>query len=97
MRLIRHGGLGLALLLLAALGALWYFDRPLRSATGFVSRTICSGVFVSGVSAQQMYAQALKPIAGLRDLDRVIRYEVDEVRREVRASLAGAYERRAYQ
>jgi CubicO group peptidase (beta-lactamase class C family) len=82
-------------LLLAALAALAYLDRPLRSATGYVSRTLCSGVFVSGLSAEQVYARTLKPMAGLRDLHRIIRYQVDEDRREVRTSLAGAYERRA--
>lgn len=87
--------LATAIVVSVGAGLLLYLDRPLRSATGFISRTLCSGVFVSGLSPDQVYTQTLKPFAGIRDLDWAIRYEISIDRHETKASLMGAFERRA--
>lgn len=86
-------GMFLAILVSAAVAGFIYLVQPLRSVTGFISRTLCSGVFVSGLGPDHVYAQTLKPMAGIRDLDRAIRFKIEKG--EVRASLGGAFERRA--
>lgn len=88
-------GLAAAASVSAVLAGLIYLDRPLRALTGFLSHSLCSGVFVSGLSADKVYAEMLKPMAGVSDLAWAIRYEIGKERREAKASLMGFYERRA--
>ena len=54
--------LALALLLGGLAWQAFHFD-PARSATGFVSHTLCSGAFVSGLNPGGAYADTLKPMA----------------------------------
>ncbi|MBI3374352.1 MAG: serine hydrolase [Betaproteobacteria bacterium] len=87
--------IGTAIVAACAAAPVIYLYRPLQSATGFISHTLCSGAFVSGLNSDQVYAQTLKPIPGVADLDWAIRYEVDKDRRHVRTIVAGAFESRA--
>jgi CubicO group peptidase (beta-lactamase class C family) len=77
-------------------GAIWgviHFDAsPLRAVTGFVSHTLCSGAFVSGLNPDQVYADTLKPMAGIEKINPAIAYEVDLVHHEVKTRLVGLFE-----
>jgi hypothetical protein len=70
-------------------------DGALRVATGFVSHTLCSETFVSGLAPGQVYAETLQPYPGFRWVAWAFRYTIDSNRREVRTTLAGAFESRA--
>ena len=66
-------------------------DRALRTATGFVSHTLCSTRFVSGLDPAQVYAETIRPMPGFAAFAWALRYDVDASRREVRASVAGGF------
>jgi CubicO group peptidase (beta-lactamase class C family) len=53
----------------------------------FASHQLCSAVFVAGLDPAEYYHQAIEPRFG--PVGRLIRYEIDRERREVRVSLAG--------
>ena len=70
----------------------FHFDPfPARAATGFVSHTLCSGTFVSGLNPDRVYADTLKPMAGIEKMGSALRYDVDTTRREVKGSLFGLF------
>jgi CubicO group peptidase (beta-lactamase class C family) len=76
----------------------WFFvhlSRGIRVGTGLVSQTLCSGVFVSGVDPDQLYAEAIQPIPGQTRLAKRLHYEIDRKGRQVIATWAGAFESRA--
>ena len=54
-----------AMLLCAAVWFVPRATRGIRIGTGVVSHTLCSGVFVSGLDPDQLFAEALKPNPGL--------------------------------
>jgi CubicO group peptidase (beta-lactamase class C family) len=87
--------LAIGALVSIAIAGLLYRGQELRAATGFISHTLCSGVFVSGLGAEQVYAKTVQPLVGLQDLDWAIRYQVNKQRREVKASFRGIFERNA--
>jgi len=66
-----------------------------RVALGIVGHTLCSDTFVAGLDPEQTFAETFRSMPGTRRLAPLIRYRVDRTRREVTASLAGAFERRA--
>jgi CubicO group peptidase (beta-lactamase class C family) len=70
-------------------------DSVLRIATGVISHTLCSEVFVSGLDAGTVYATDLKQRPGMRWVDWAVRYHVDTARQQVRATIAGDFESRA--
>src|ERR1700678_301254 len=77
---------------------IWFFahlGRGIRVGTGLVSQTLCSGVFVSGVDPDQLYAEAIKPIPGQTRLAKRLRYEIDRKGRQVIATWAGSFEGRS--
>lgn len=80
---------------LAAAGAAFRPDRAVRVLSGFVSHTLCSNVFVSGLPPDTVYAEVVKPLPVVRFLSGAIRYRIDRTRREVRTTLAGTFESRA--
>ena len=84
-----------AILVSVVAARLVYLDKPLRAGMGFISHGLCSGVFVSGLNPDQVYAQTLKPFEGISGLEWAIRYEISRTRLETKASLGGAYERLA--
>ena len=69
--------------------------RGIRVGTGVVSQTLCSGVFVSGLDPDLLYAEAVKPIPGQTLLAKRLRYNVDRKARQVTATWAGAFQSRA--
>src|SRR5579872_5906692 len=83
-----------AVLLFAGFGV-FRPDRALDVASGYVSHSLCSGVFVSGLEPQQIRNEQLLPITGIRLLDWAIRYKIDRQRREVTTKVAGMYMSRA--
>lgn len=70
-------------------------DRALRVVTSLTSHTLCSAVFVSGLDPNQVYAETIEPIAGIRLISWAVRYRVDSAHRQVRTTLAGGFESRA--
>ncbi|MGB2632880.1 MAG: serine hydrolase [Candidatus Acidiferrum sp.] len=84
---------------LVLLGAAGWFvlraGRGIRVGTAVVSKTLCSGVFVSGVDPDVLYAEAVKPIPGQTQLAKRLKYTVDRVGRQVTASWWGGFESRA--
>jgi CubicO group peptidase (beta-lactamase class C family) len=69
--------------------------RGIRVGTAVVSKTLCSGAFVSKVDPDQLYAEAVKPIPGQRALAKRLRYTIDRAKREVTATWAGGFASRA--
>jgi CubicO group peptidase (beta-lactamase class C family) len=78
----------------AALTVPWPRDAA-RVATGFVSRILCSDVFVSGLDPDQVYRETLEAMPGVTAIDWAVDYKVDRVRREVTTSLLGLAKSRA--
>ena len=70
-------------------------DRALQTGIGTVAHDLCSETFVSGLDPDQTFAESLRPRPGLRWIAPTLRYTVERERREVRASLAGAWPIRA--
>lgn len=64
-------------------------------ATGLVSHTLCSDAFVSGLDPDQVAAEMLPGMPGIRSLLPLLRPHVDRTRREVSASVAGLFTSRA--
>jgi CubicO group peptidase (beta-lactamase class C family) len=69
--------------------------RPFHVLTSFLSRELCSAVFVSGLDPDQDYAEHHLPRPGMRWLNWAIRYEVDRSKREVSASVLGLFRNRS--
>ncbi len=69
--------------------------RGIRVGTAVVSKMLCSGVFVSGLDPDLLYAEAVKPIPGQTLLAKRLRYKVDRTARQVTATWAGAFQSRA--
>ena len=67
-------------------------EFPPSAFTAFVSRTICSGTFVSGLTPNQVYADTIRPMRGVEQINWALRYGVDLSSHEVRASLGGLFE-----
>jgi CubicO group peptidase (beta-lactamase class C family) len=67
----------------------------IRVGTAVVSQTLCSGVFVSGLDPDQLYAEAIKPNPGQTRLAKRLIYNVDREKREVSATWAGTFESRS--
>jgi CubicO group peptidase (beta-lactamase class C family) len=63
--------------------------------TGSVSHAVCDAVFVSHLDPMQVYAEEELPANGMRWIDWALHFEIDHTRREVRATLAGAFGSRA--
>ena len=82
--------------MIAGAGIVFRPDRAIRVATGFVSHTLCSGAFVSGLNPDEVYPRGGEAHArhGSGRLGRSD-YTVDTTRREVRTTLAGAFASRA--
>ncbi|WP_063893873.1 serine hydrolase domain-containing protein [Burkholderia ubonensis] len=70
-------------------------DYAARVATGTTAHDICSETFVSGQQPDTIFAETLASRPGLNLIAPLISYRVDRSRREVSASLAGAFTSRA--
>jgi CubicO group peptidase (beta-lactamase class C family) len=69
--------------------------RGIRVGTAVVSKTLCSGAFVSGVDPDVLYAEAVKPIPGQTRLARHLKYNVYRQARQVTATWWGGFQSRA--
>lgn len=91
------------LLVLGATGAVlcasaWFVVRAargIRVGTAVVSHTLCSGVFVSGLDPDLLYAEAVKPIPGQDMLAKRLKYDVERPGRQVVVTWAGIFRSRA--
>jgi CubicO group peptidase (beta-lactamase class C family) len=69
--------------------------RGLRVLNGLTSHTLCSAVFVSGLDAEQTYADNIKARPMVSLVSWAIHYSVDRERKEVRTTFLGGFEERA--
>jgi len=83
------------LLATAAALAAWSPEQALRVASAYVSRTVCSGTFVSGLDPEQIYVENVRATPAFSLLEFALRYEVDRMRREVTTTIAGGFVSRA--
>jgi len=77
---------------------LWFSTRvntEIRVATGVVSHTLCSGVFISHLDPEQLYADAILPNPGQAKLAKWLRYTIDSKNQQVTVTWAGHFESRA--
>ena len=79
-------------LLVFVAGSCWYLNRALPVFLGFAAKTICSGVFISGRSADDVLQN---DIAAVVFFSRLIRLEVDPEARSVETTLAGLFRKQA--
>jgi CubicO group peptidase (beta-lactamase class C family) len=70
-------------------------DRLIRIASGSVSQTLCTKTFVSGLDPAEIYAQDLRPEAGMGLIDWGLRYDIDHARKQARTTVFGLFESRA--
>ena len=92
--LILAVGAGTAVLF-AGVGFVAREVRGIRVGTAVVSQILCSGVFVSGLDPDLLYAEAVKPIPGQTTLSKQLKYVVDRAGRQVIATWAGVVRSRA--
>ncbi|MEZ0470833.1 serine hydrolase domain-containing protein [Luteimonas salinilitoris] len=67
----------------------------LRVATGSVSRSLCSAAFVSNVDPGRVFREEQVPEGGMSYVAWALRYDINRTKREVRATIAGAFASRA--
>jgi CubicO group peptidase (beta-lactamase class C family) len=77
-----------------ALTAVRAHDMP-RVATGFVSHTMCSAAFVSGVDPDQVFAETMEAMPGVGLIAWALDYRIDRKTEDVTATLFGGAESRA--
>ena len=70
-------------------------EQAFQVATGLISHNLCSEVFVSGLDADRAYFESLQQRPGMGLVNWAVRYNVDRARRQVTATVAGAFESRA--
>jgi len=75
----------------AMLAAACTFPRDARIATGYISHTLCTAAFVSGLDPDQVYEDEIRPMPDLWGYGLLVRREVDREHVLVEASLAGGY------
>ena len=92
--LIRFTALPAAAVLLASCAS-GGIDQPLRAASGLTSQLVCSGHFVAGRPAPQVFAQTALGLPGMAPLAWALSYEVDEKKQTVTARTIGLYESHA--
>lgn len=80
-------------LVLAAVLLGGWFSRVAGVPAHFTSHQLCSAVFVGGLEPSQYYREAIEPKFG--PLGKLIHYDIDRERREVRVSFAGLVNSRA--
>ncbi|MCZ8522254.1 MULTISPECIES: serine hydrolase domain-containing protein [Paenibacillus] len=88
------------LLVIAALLALsacsgFILYQPLMVASGYTSKEICSGTFVSNLDPDQVYADMVKPEGAIGTISRLIHFNVDRNKSEVATTIAGLYKTQA--
>ncbi|UUZ93466.1 beta-lactamase family protein [Paenibacillus sp. P25] len=69
--------------------------QPLMVASGYTSKEVCSGTFVSGMDSNQVYTDMVKPEGAIRLISSLIHINVDHEKRDVTTTIAGLYKTRA--
>ncbi|RUT33631.1 class C beta-lactamase-related serine hydrolase [Paenibacillus zeisoli] len=85
--------IGVLLALFACL--LVVLDQPLKVASGFASKEICSVTFVSGLNPDQVYSDMIEPEGAMKYISGLIDYDVNREKHEVTTTIAGLYKTRA--
>lgn len=80
---------------LATAMAVYRPDRALRVATGAVAHDLCAAAFVQQIDPDRVFAESLRPRAGLERIAGLIRYRVDRAAGLVDVSVSGAARMRA--
>ena len=94
LRLLKITLVTLLVLLLAAIIWTGTIGKDLfRTATGSVSRSLCTTAFLSRLDPQRTFVEEQLPL--MRGIGWTIHYEVDHARREVRTSVLGGFAARA--
>ncbi len=70
-------------------------DRLIRVGTALTSHTLCSETFVAGLDPATAYREILKPMPRMWLIDWGLKIRVDEIHRQVTASVEGLFENRA--
>lgn len=77
---------------------IWFSARvntEMQVATAVVSHTLCSGVFISHLDPEQLYADAILPDPGQAKLAKRLRFIIDRKSPQVTVNWAGHFESRA--
>lgn len=81
------------LALSACLGVVLY--QPLMVASGFASKEICSGTFVTGLNSDRVYTDMVKPEGAIKYISRLIHFNVNREKHKVTTTIAGFYKTQA--
>jgi hypothetical protein len=65
--------------------------QPLMVASGYASKEICSGTFISKLDPDQVYADMVKPEGAIGTISPLIHFNVDREKGEVTTTIAGLY------
>lgn len=85
--------IGCLVLATALLGGWFGLRRVAGVPAHFTSHQLCSAVFVAGLEPAEYYSEAIEPKFG--PLGKLLHYDIDRKRREVRVSFAGLVNSRA--
>jgi CubicO group peptidase (beta-lactamase class C family) len=88
---IRWMGWLCAVLVVGVAYLAWHYrpDIAVKVGTASISQTLCDEIFVSGLDANRVFAEDIKPQRGLRTLLKRLRYTVDMQRQQVVTTWAG--------
>ena len=86
-------GIGCFVLAAVLLGIRYGVSGVVGAPAHFASHQLCSAVFIAGLDPAEYFREAIEPKFG--PAGRLIRYDIDQERREVRVSFAGLVNSRA--
>ncbi len=80
----------LAALVAAIAFVMWHYrpDLAIKVGTASISHTLCDEIFVSGLDADRVFDEEVRPQRGLRILLKRLRYAVDPQRQQVETTWA---------
>lgn len=80
-----------AVLVAAGAFAMWFYrpDLAVKVGTASTAETLCAGIFISGLDADRVFNEEVRPQRGLQILLKRLRYTVDSKRRQVTTTWAG--------
>ncbi len=90
---VRFFCLACACVVLAVVLAGWHYrpDLAIKVGTASISQTLCDETFVSGLDADRVFDEEIRPQGGLRILLKRLRFTVDPQRRQVVTTWAGHF------
>ena len=82
-----------AVLVSSAVLAAWFYrpDLAIKAGTASTSQTLCGEIFVSGLDANRVFAEEIRPKGGMQILLNRLRYSVDSRRQQVVTTWAGHF------